>query len=151
MLGLDCGCGNLLIFQYIPLTRMFSRMFAAVCRVYKKSNRLVGLVYSLGYDQLPYISYSMIFITCYSVWPSFVTRTDLIMQDNKSSKITCHKIKLSPLAAILQFVALLESVERKESVSQKVCPIHIHLFRWKGRFRHLRALPRNIEILVNPL
>lgn len=96
------------------------RFYAAMCRVYDRLDELVTFIYSLAYDTLP-ISYPMVFVTCYSVWPSFLARADIWSHNQDGSeKLTLYKVKLSPLSAVLQLVALGDAVTRKESTCQKI-------------------------------
>ncbi|XP_057303230.1 uncharacterized protein LOC130640725 isoform X2 [Hydractinia symbiolongicarpus] len=96
------------------------RFYAATCRVYDRLDELVSFIYSLAYDSLP-ISYPMVFVTCYSVWPSILARADIWSHNqDESEKLTLYKVKLSPLSAVLQLVALGDAVARKESTCQKI-------------------------------
>lgn len=95
------------------------RMFAAICRQYKKIDRLIAFIYALAYDDMSLINFPAVFITFYTVWPAVVSRTNLILQNNES-QLDLTRIKISPLSSTLQFIALVESFDRNEILSQNI-------------------------------
>jgi len=104
----------------MTIERLFiCRFYASCCRLSNNHHELVSLIVALFQDQPPHLNLSLIFITSYSIWPSIVTRTDLLKVNSTNKMLDLHRIKLSPMSATLQLISLVESMVKKENTSCK--------------------------------